>query len=59
MPDMEEMRGFVHDLYPGPRWWRRVKNMSDAQVIAIYMREQNKKDPQPKDKESGDNGIPF
>lgn len=57
---MEQKRAFVGDLYPGPSWKRRVKQMSDAQILAIYLREQKKKEqPKNDNEESGDDGIPF
>lgn len=61
MTDMEMKRAFVSDLYSGPSWKRRVANMSDANVIAIYIREQNKKgEPvQHPKKESSDGPPPF
>lgn len=54
-------RQFVMDLYDGPAWKRRVKKMSDAQVFAIWKREQDKTPKKtPKRKESGDDGeAPF
>lgn len=61
MTDMDIKRAFVSDLYSGPAWKRRVANMSDANVIAIYIREQNKKgEPrQHPNKESTDDPPPF
>lgn len=59
MTDVEAKRAFVADLYPGPNWKRQVRKMSDAQVIAIYLREQNKPhDPKPP-KENNPDDIPF
>ena len=43
MTGMSQIREFVSGLYSGPSWKRRVANMSDANVMAIYFREQNKK----------------
>lgn len=61
MSDVEAKRAFVASLYSGERWKRQVRKMSDAQVVAIYMREHNK--PQrnkPKQKkESNSDDIPF
>lgn len=58
--DIAIKRTFVEGLYPGPRWKEKVKKMPDAQVIAIYLREQGKP---PKNKESGSgtggDDIPF
>jgi hypothetical protein len=64
MTDIEEKRAFVAGMYDGPRWKRRVKQMTDAQVVAIFIREQDKKG-KPKHeghghKESQDDGeAPF
>lgn len=56
--DIEFKRAFVTDLYPGPKWKKKVQEMPDAQVIAIYLREQGK--PPKKNEESEDDGgIPF
>ena len=35
---IEQMRAEVANLYPGESWKRRVLNMSDAQVFAIYQK---------------------
>jgi hypothetical protein len=59
MTDIQQKRAYVSDLYPGPRWKGKVQKMPDAQVIAIYLREQDKQLEQDKSKESGDDGIPF
>lgn len=37
-----QKREFVANLYPGPKWKKRVAKMSDAQVTAIYLKEKNK-----------------
>jgi hypothetical protein len=58
--DIEMKRAFVADLYNGPSWKRRVRGMSDGQVIAIYFREQEKKgEPKKHKKESTDDPPPF
>jgi hypothetical protein len=61
MNDFEQKKDFVLNLYPGKKWRARVRNkMSDAQIIAIYLREHDK--PKKKDepaKESGQDEIPF
>lgn len=58
-----DKRSFVADLYSGPGWKKKVLKMSDAQVTAIFLREQKKaaeaNTPKPKKKESGDDDIPF
>lgn len=35
---IEQMRAEVIKLYPGEGWRRRVRDMSDAQVFAIYQK---------------------
>lgn len=56
--DIESKRAFVADLYPGPGWKKKVKDMPEGQVIAIYLREQSKpKNDKPK--QEGDDDIPF
>lgn len=63
MTEIDQKRAFVADLYPGPGWKEKVKQMPDAQVIAIYMREKNREHPnrdepkKPKESDGGD--IPF
>jgi hypothetical protein len=66
MSDIDQKRDYVEGLYTGPGWKVKVRKMSDAQVVAIYLRETNKaKDraankPKPeKPKESGSDDIPF
>lgn len=63
MSDIDNKREFVTGLYSGPGWKARVRQMSDAQVVAIYLREVNKAKDKPKPKpkkESGpDEEIPF
>jgi hypothetical protein len=60
MTEIEMKRAYVADLYPGQRWKEKVQKMSDAQVIAIYLREQehphNEND---KPKESSNNETLF
>lgn len=34
-------RQYVYDLYSGPKWKKRVRNMSDDQVTALYLKHQN------------------
>lgn len=57
--DIAIKRAFVEGLYPGPRWKQKVRKMPDAQVVAIYLREQGKPPKQDKPKESGNDDIPF
>lgn len=58
--DIEFKRAWVADMYPGPRWKKKVEHMSDGQVIAIYMREHEHPHGEPKrKKESDSDDIPF
>lgn len=59
--DIEIKRAYVTGLYPGPGWEAKVRKMPDAQVIAIYLREQAKpKEPNKESgSESGGDDIPF
>lgn len=63
MTNMAQKRAFVGELYPGPNWKKKVNKMTDAQIFSIYMRNQDSfsgpKEVEPKDKEDGDDGIPF
>jgi hypothetical protein len=36
--DVKDMRKAVSDEYDGEKWKDKVRNMSDAQVVAIYYR---------------------
>lgn len=55
----EAKRSWVADLYPGPKWKKKVRKMSDAQIFAIWTREHNKNaKPKPKPKEKPDD-TPF
>lgn len=42
MPSIEYMRNVVESMYNGPGWARKVANMSDGQVMAIYIKQQAK-----------------
>ena len=63
MSDINHKRAFVYDLSPHTGWKKKVSKMSDAQIIAIFLREQNKaekKAAETKAKEDSSNGdIPF
>lgn len=63
MSDMIQKRDYVNGLYSGPGWKAKVRRMTDAQVIAIYLREHTKeqeaKHKQDKKKESNDGESPF
>jgi hypothetical protein len=53
-------RAEVADMYPGPRWKKRVANMTDAQVYAIWARQQEKLSTQEEDKkDEADPPWPF
>lgn len=57
MSDIETKRAYVTSLYDGPKWAKKVREMPDSQVIAIYLRETSKPKTD-KPKESGDD-IPL
>lgn len=60
--DIHQKRNYVLSLYSGPKWRRKVERMTDAQVVAIYLREINKKAEQetPKpNQESDSDELPF
>jgi hypothetical protein len=59
MSDINKKRAFVYDMYPFKGWHRRVDKMSDAQILAIFLREQNKAKEESSDEEKSDDGIPF
>lgn len=33
----QEMRNAIEKVYPGPGWRRKVANMAEGQVIAVYL----------------------
>ena len=39
---IEQMRAEVANLYPGESWKCRVRDMSDAQIFAIYNKQVKK-----------------
>lgn len=41
--DARQMRIEVAKAYPGPGWQKKVQRMSDAQIIAIYLKFQKDK----------------
>lgn len=45
MPSIEFMRNEVMKLGKSQAWARKVRRMSDNQIMAIYMKEQDKKKP--------------
>ncbi len=57
-------RGYVEQMYSNPSWKRRVANMSDGQVFAIYMRDWRKKEAEQAAKKAANkpatnDDIPF
>ena len=38
-----QMRNYVLQAYPGPKWKAKVQKMSDQQIAAVYFRLINKK----------------
>jgi hypothetical protein len=62
MSDIALKRAYVNEMYSGPGWKSKVRQMSDAQIVAIYLREQtkaaDKKAADAKEKLNGDD-IPF
>lgn len=59
MTSPDNMRAYVADMYPGPRWKKKVKKMPDGQVMAIYMREHDPERKKKPPKESNDDPTPF
>lgn len=59
MSDIEVKRAFVADLYPGQGWKKKVRQMPESQVIAIYIREEAKLHSQPETPKKEDDDIPF
>lgn len=58
-PDIETMREYVRKMYSGERWRRRVHNMSDGQVTAIYLKQLAKVTQEELKKKNKDQDIPF
>lgn len=58
MSDINSKRAFVYDLYSSKGWKHKVEKMSDAQVVAIFLRNQEKPKEESKE-ESDDDPIPF
>lgn len=57
----EREREYVAGLYPSARWRQKVARMSDAQVIAIFLKAQSKPQhtqPDP-DEDPEEPNIPF
>jgi hypothetical protein len=62
MNDINSKRAFVIQMYPNkPRWRNRVNQMPDHQIVAIYMKEQEKQAAQTKSetKTETNDDIPF
>lgn len=56
-----DKRDFVSKLYPSYGWRKKVAAMSDAQVYAIWLKEQRKAEAAKKQKKAKDDhdDIPF
>ena len=48
--DIDAMRSKIMEVYPYPRWERKVANMEDRQVVAIYKNMQKLNALKPKKK---------
>lgn len=60
MSDIDRKRAVVGDLYPHRGWKKKVARMPDAQVIAIFLREQNKaNETKAKEEKSDEDDIIF
>lgn len=61
MATINEKRLFVSNMYPNSKHWKsKVKNMSDIQVTAIYLKEQAKpKKAAPIKENENHDDIPF
>jgi|GraSoiStandDraft_4_1057263.scaffolds.fasta_scaffold63641_2 hypothetical protein len=59
MASINEKRQFVSSMYPGKGWKNKVKNMSDIQVTAIYLKEKAKGEPQKPKEINNHDDIPF
>lgn len=58
----EPEREYVAGMYPSARWRQKVARMSDAQVIAIYLKAQSKpqhEQSKPDDPDPEEPNIPF
>jgi hypothetical protein len=58
-PNIEYMRAEVRAMYPYPGWRKKVAKMSDGQVMAIYLKEQNKPKKKPDEDPRPPDDIPF
>lgn len=59
MPEPDK-RNHVANMYPSDRWKAKVSKMDDAQVIAIYMRDQERQQKQQETETNNDrDDIPF
>lgn len=63
MSDINRKRDYVADLYPHRGWKKKVSKMSDAQIVAIFLREHNKahkaQSQDPPKEIPNDDPIPF
>lgn len=59
MPSIEYMRNELKKLYDkNMRWVQKVNRMADRQVMAIYLKEQQRIEEEKKDKPPNDE-LPF
>lgn len=59
MASINEKRQFVSSMYPSKGWKNKVKNMSDIQVTAIYLKEKAKGESQKPKEINNHDDIPF
>lgn len=62
MTSKNEERAFVTSMYSGPKWRKKVAKMGDAQIFAIYQKEQARRVKEVEDKtkkESEGDDLPF
>jgi len=58
-PEIDK-RGYVEKMYSGPGWKKKVAQMPDGQIFAIYTRDQRKKEAEKKAaKKAPNDDMPF
>ena len=60
--NIENMREYISNAYPGRSWKARCNTMSTQQVVAVYYSIMNRKKPKPKvnrGKSKSDPGYQF
>lgn len=55
----ENARSYLVSLYPSLKWRKRVKKMSDAQAIAIALKEKERRAAAKKEAKESKDDIPF